>query len=150
MPNCPDCGAEVGEGANFCANCGAAAPRITAGAGAGSDAIGRMIEDARRTLNTNPNDLSARYNLALACKLGGLEPLALQEFERVAAAQPDFADVHYELAQLYLKAGRRDDALASLRRVLELEPEHRGARRLVGRVEAGQDSGAGRVQGMDR
>ena len=133
MPKCPSCGAEVGEGANFCANCSAAAPRLTAGTG--SDAIGRMIEDARRALNTNPNDLAARYNLALACKLGGLGSLALQEFERVAAAQPDFADVHFELAQLYAKSGRKDEALASLRRVLELEPQHRGARRLVGEVE---------------
>ncbi len=134
MPNCPSCGAEVGGGANFCANCGAAIAG-QAGAGVRSEAIGLMIEDARRALNTNPNDLSARYNLALGYKLAGLEPLALQEFERVAAAQPDFADVHFELAQLYVKAGRKEDALAAVRRVLDLEPEHRGAKRLVGEVE---------------
>jgi len=127
MPKCPNCDAEVGEGAHFCANCGASLR---------SQAIDRMVEDARRALDANPNDLSARYNLALAYKLGGLESLALQEFQRVASAQPDFADVHYELGQLHLKAGRRDHALAALSRALELDPEHAGARRLLGKAKA--------------
>jgi tetratricopeptide (TPR) repeat protein len=128
MQKCSNCGAEVAEGANFCATCGRSLRPL---------AIARMMEDARRALDSNPNDLSARYNLALAYRLSGLEGLALQEFERVAEAQPDFADVHYELAQLYLKANRKEEAAAALQRVLELEPEHQGARRLLGKVTAG-------------
>jgi len=118
---CPNCTAEVAEGANFCATCGTSLRPL---------AIGRMMEDARRALDENPNDLSARYNLALAYKLGGMDDLALQEFQRVADRQADFADVHYELAQLLLKADRRGEAAAALQRVLELEPEHEGAKRL--------------------
>ena len=126
MPKCFNCGAEVAEGARFCATCGASLR---------SDAVSKMIEDARRALDTSPNDLSARYNLALGYKLAGMTELAVKELERVAEAQPDFADVHYELGQIHLKAGRKEEGLASLRRVLELEPEHRGARRLVGEGE---------------
>jgi tetratricopeptide (TPR) repeat protein len=129
MRKCPNCAAEVAEGANFCATCGASLRPL---------AIGRMMEDARRALDANPDDLSARYNLALAHKLAGMDDLALQEFERVAERQPDFADVHLELAQLYLKAGRREKAVTALRRVLELEPEHDGARRLLARAEKEQ------------
>ena len=91
------------KGANFCAACGRSLRPL---------AIARMMEDARRALDANPNDLSARYNLALAYKLSGLDDLAVQELDRVAERQPDFADVHYELAQLYLKAGRREEAAA--------------------------------------
>jgi len=129
MPKCSNCGAEVAEGARFCATCGASLR---------SDAVSKMIEDARRALDTNPNDLFARYNLALGYKLAGMTELAAKEFQRVAEAQPDFADVHYELGQFHLKAGRKEEGLASLRRVLELEPEHRGARRLLGEVEGEQ------------
>lgn len=136
MRKCPNCGAEVAEGANFCATCGRSLRPLATGRMT-EDALGRMIEDARRALDTNPNDLSARYNLALGYKLGGLEGLALQEFQRVAERQPDFADVHYELAQLYLKANRKEEAAAALQRVLELEPEHQGARRLLAKVTAG-------------
>jgi len=128
MQKCPNCGTTVAEEANFCATCGTSLR---------PQAIGRMIEDARRALDSNPGDASARYNLALAYKLGGMEDLALQEFGRVAEEQPDFADVHYELGLLYLKSGRREEAIAAAERAVELDPEQSQARRLLERLQKG-------------
>ena len=59
MGKCSNCGAPTEQQANFCSKCGASLLPL---------AIGRMIEDARRALDTNPDDHSARYNLAL-CRL---------------------------------------------------------------------------------
>ena len=92
MAKCPNCGRELSEDANFCDKCGASLQ---------SGAVAQMIEDARQAILSNPDDVSARYNLAIAYKLGGMDDLALQELSRVAELQPDFVDVHYELGLLY-------------------------------------------------
>jgi len=128
MPKCPNCGRELSENANFCDKCGASLQ---------SPAIAQMIEDARQTLFSNPDDVSARYNMAIAYKLGGMDDLALQEFSRVAEAQPDFVDVHYELGLLHAKSGRAEEAIEALNRALGLDPEHRRAGRLLERLRGG-------------
>ena len=112
----------MAQGTNFCPACGHPL---------GSPAIQRFIDDARRDLNANPDDTSARYNLALAYKLAGLDDLALKEFGVVAQLQPDFVDVHYEIGLLQAKAGQAEEARAALERVLELEPGHGRARRML-------------------
>jgi tetratricopeptide (TPR) repeat protein len=131
VAECPSCGYKVEEGANFCAHCGASLR---------SQALDRMIQDARRSVDTNPSDASARHNLALAYKLGGMEELALQEFARVAELQPDFGDAHYEIGLLHARAGRIEAAAAALRQALEIEPDHTRAQQLLARL-------AGRRQG---
>jgi len=125
MAKCPKCGAEAAEEANFCAACGASLR---------SRAIAAMIEDARRALSSSPDDASARYNLAVAYKLSGMEDLALQEFSRVAELHPDFADAHYEMGLLHAKSGRTQEAVAALARTLESDPDHTRARRLLERL----------------
>lgn len=125
MAECPNCGRAVEQGANFCAHCGTSLR---------SQAIDRMIQDARRLLDTNPGDTAARHNLALAYKLGGMDELALQEFTRVTQLQPDFGDAHYEIGLLHAKAGRTQEAIAALSRALEVEPDHARARRLLARL----------------
>lgn len=128
MAKCPNCGRELSENANFCDACGASLQ---------SPAIAQMIEDARQALFSNPDDVSARYNMAIAYKLGGMDDLALQEFSRVAEAQPDFVDVHYELGLLHAKSGRAEEAIEALNRALGLDPEHRRAGRLLERLRGG-------------
>ena len=125
MPKCPSCGQEVAEGMNFCGYCGA---------GLQSRAIQDMISDARRALSSDPNDASARYNLAIAYKLAGMDSLAVQELARVAELQPDFGDAHFEMGLLHAKSGRAGEAIAALNRVLELDPEHARARELLARL----------------
>ena len=128
MAKCPNCGRELAKEANFCDKCGASLQ---------SPAIAQMIEDARQALFSNPDDVSARYNLAIAYKLGGMDDLALQEFSRVAEVQPDFVDVHYELGLLHAKSGRTEEAIGALNRAVGLDPEHRRAGRLLERLQGG-------------
>jgi Flp pilus assembly protein TadD len=127
MPTCASCGSEIEEGQNFCPHCGAPALPAT---------VAAMIQDARQTLGSSPDDTAARYNLAIAYKLGGMDELAAEELTRVAAAQPDFADVHYELALLHAKHGRRTEARAALARVQKLDPEDARVQRLLERLSA--------------
>jgi Flp pilus assembly protein TadD len=115
------------EGQKFCPHCGASSLPPT---------VAALIEDARQALHSNPDDAPARYNLAIAYKLGGLDELAVEELARVAKAQPDFADVHYELALLHAKHGRRADALAALARVQKLDPADPRAERLLRQLDA--------------
>ena len=121
MAKCPNCGRELSEEADFC-KCGASLR---------SSAITRIVEDARQALLSNPNDASARYNLAIAYKLGGMDELAAQELRRVAEQHPDFADVHYELGALHAKSGRTEEAVGALSRAVELDPGHARAGRLL-------------------
>ena len=125
MERCPTCGQAVSGEQNFCSACGA---------GLRSPAIDQMIEDARKALRSHPDDTAARYNLALAYKPGGADALALEELSRVAEEQPGFADVHYEMALLYAKRERTGEAVAALKRVLAIEPDHSRAARLLARL----------------
>jgi tetratricopeptide (TPR) repeat protein len=50
--------------------------------------------------------------------------------ERAAAVWPDFVLFHFDLGQLYRKRGRRDEAIAQYRRVLELPMTHPTDRKL--------------------
>ena len=125
MPQCASCGKEMEEGHNFCPTCGAFVQ---------SPAVAAMMHDARQALSTNPDDVSARYNLAIAYKLGGMEDMALEELGRVAELQPDFADVHYELGLLHAKRGRKQEAISALTRARDLDPGDDRAARLLAKL----------------
>jgi len=127
MPRCESCGKEREEGQRYCPHCGASSLPPT---------VAAMIEDARQTLQSHPDDTAARYNLAIAYKLAGLADLAVEELSRVAKAQPDFADVHYELAVLHARHGRRAEALAALARVQKLDPDDPRAERLLRQLDS--------------
>lgn len=125
MPQCASCGREMEEGHNFCPACGTSVQ---------SPAVAAMIHDARQTLSANPDDVSARYNLAIAYKLGGMDDMAIQELGRVAELQPDFADVHYELGLLHAKRGRREEAISALTRARDLDPGDGRASRVLAKL----------------
>ena len=95
-----------------------------------------MLQDSQRALTSNPDDAAARYNLAIAYRIGGMDDLALEELTRVAELQPDFPDVYYELGALHAKYGRCDDAIAALKRACELNPDDHRAGKLLARLES--------------
>lgn len=82
-----------------------------------------QVEDAasfaRQALETHPDDpaLWSVYGTALERQERTLE--ALEALDRVEALDPAYPNLHVRRGALYLKAGRRDDALAALRRAVE-------------------------------
>lgn len=126
MVKCPSCGREIEGGPSFCPACGAPAVE--------SPAIAAMIQDARQALTSDPDDTSARYNLAMAYKLGGLDDIAIEELQRLAELQPDFGDVFYEMGLIHAKHGRRQEAISALARARELDPDDVRAHELLERL----------------
>jgi tetratricopeptide (TPR) repeat protein len=127
MMKCSSCGREIEAGPSFCPACGA--PAVD------SPAIAAMIQDARRALADDPGDAAARYNLAIAYKLGGLDDAAIDEFGRVVELQPDFGDAFYEMGLIHAKHARREKAMTALTRARELNPEDARAERLLRSLE---------------
>ena len=69
-----------------------------------------------------------------AAMLDGDYQAAADALESAVRRLPDEADVHMTLAKLHRHTGRFDESLASLDRVLELEPRHLEARYLKGLI----------------
>ena len=126
---CRSCNAELSEGAAFCPSCGA-----QQAVGATFETIDRMIEDYRRRLDQKPRDADARFNLALAYKHKRLDDMAIAELERLREQGEEFADLEYELANLYLRQRKRGQAVEAARRALAADPDHAAAKRLLQRL----------------
>jgi Flp pilus assembly protein TadD len=58
--------------------------------------------------------------------------LALDQFGRAAARDPNNADIHNYLGYAYRKSGNLDAAFKSYAAALRLDPNHRGAHEYVG------------------
>jgi predicted Zn-dependent protease len=50
-------------------------------------------------------------------------PEALAEYQKLAESYPDYAPLRSEIGQLQIRLGRRDEAFASLRKAVELDPK---------------------------
>ena len=121
---CPTCNSELPPDANFCSGCGA---RVAAGE---RSVLDDMVDDFRRVLDRDPDDVDARHNLALCYLRIGRDDLALAELERVRAAVPDFADASDQLAAIHRRRGDDARAREMLDAALEIEPHHAEAKRL--------------------
>jgi predicted Zn-dependent protease len=61
-------------------------------------------------LTQNPNDAFARYGLAMEHANQGDTATALEEFEQLTTAHPDYTAGYQMSAQLLIKNGRHDEA----------------------------------------
>jgi tetratricopeptide (TPR) repeat protein len=128
---CAVCNKALPPDANFCSGCGS---RVATGERSVFD---EMIDDFRRTLETEPDNVDARHNLALCYLRAGQDDLALIELERVRIALPDFADAYYHLARIHHRRGDDDRARELLATALEIEPNHAEAKRLQDTLSTG-------------
>ena len=81
-------------------------------------------EQALEILKVVPNHPPAVLLLATARRRTGDTSAALDTLEPLVRAQPASAAAQYEFALALASAGRGDDAIAALRRTVELKPEH--------------------------
>ncbi|MDT7807983.1 MAG: hypothetical protein QOJ70_1796 [Acidobacteriota bacterium] len=95
-------------------------------------------EAFERALRIEPHLALARINLAIALFNVPDPEGARREAEAAAADAPDTAQPHYILGLLAKSQNRPEDAIASFRRVLALDPEDVGANVSLGQVYAQQ------------
>ena len=65
-------------------------------------------------LTQNPNDAFARYGLAMEYSNSGQPALALEEFDKLLAAHPDYTAGYFMAAQTLVRENRRDEARKKL------------------------------------
>ena len=96
-------------------------------------ALGRSEEEAaarfRAALEADPRHPAALDRLGLVRFRQGRYREALDLYERHAAEDPDNAAIHSNIGAALYQLQRRDEAIASLERALELDPAHEPARR---------------------
>lgn len=97
-----------------------------------------------------PREASAplRFQLALALSLQGQHDVAEPLLEQVLQLEPSFAEAHLCLCSVQEALGKVDDAVATLRKVVELKPELKEycaqeEARMRGGAEGGGGEGAG-------
>jgi len=88
-------------------------------------------EQASEILKAVPGHPHARLILGAAHRIGGQTRLALEILEPLAREQPRSAPAHLELAIARGEAGRVSEAIASLRRALQLKPDSADGWRLL-------------------
>lgn len=106
----------------------------------------RAAEQASEILKAVPGHPQARLILGAAHRIVGKTQLALEILQPLAGEQPRSAPAHIELAIAQGEAGRATEALASLRRALQLKPDSIDAWRLL----AEQLDATGDADGADQ
>jgi tetratricopeptide (TPR) repeat protein len=91
-------------------------------------------EEFRRALKLDPHNALAQINLAIALYNVPDVDAARKEAEAAAALAPDSPQPHYILGLIAKQQGRVEDALASFRRVLRIDPRDVGTNVQVGQL----------------
>ncbi len=87
----------------------------------------RAAEKAEQILATAPDNTAATLYLGVARRFTGDPAGAAAVLEPLAQSTPDAANVQYEFGRACGAAGRGDEAIAALRRAVELQPTMTGA-----------------------
>jgi Flp pilus assembly protein TadD len=103
---------------------------------------------AESALRYAPSCAKAHENLAKLLFQSGRAAEALAYFDRAATLMPDDAGLHFNHGIALSREGRLDEAIAAVRRGLDLRPRHVRAQALLAQLEAslppGSPQGAGR------
>jgi Putative Zn-dependent protease, contains TPR repeats len=73
------------------------------------------IETLTEVLSQDPTNAFARYGLAIEYSNSGQMKQAIEEFEKLLSAHPDYTAGYFMAAQTMAKSGRQDEAVKMLR-----------------------------------
>ena len=82
------------------------------------------VKHLRRATELNPYAARFWSDLAWVCELDGDTACAARGVEQAVKLSPMTPQLHWVAANTLLRAGRRDEALAEFRRLLELDPAY--------------------------
>lgn len=92
------------------------------------------LAEARRCLEQTPDNLELRFLQGVAHYRSADYEQAVATLEQVLQSNDAITDVHFQLALSQASLQQITPAIASLRRVISLEPLHRSAWRLLGEM----------------
>jgi predicted Zn-dependent protease len=101
------------------------------------------LEQAGEILKGVPGHPMAMLVTGIAQRSLGDLPAALETLRGLAATQPRSAATHFEYGQTLLEAGQNPEAVAAIRRALELKPDLPDAWRVLGDALRASGHGAG-------
>jgi tetratricopeptide (TPR) repeat protein len=81
-----------------------------------------------------PTVYETRVDLGTYHAIHGEYPLALKEYQNAVKLRPERPLAYYYLGGTYARLGRLDEAAASFRQALEIDPQFRDAQQLLERV----------------
>ena len=96
-------------------------PRV-ADPGSLAPEIRSLIQDATSELERDPSTGDRWGRLGMACEANGLVAPAVEAYEGATIVQPTEPRWWYRLAMVHSRMGRREAALESLRKAIELSP----------------------------
>jgi tetratricopeptide (TPR) repeat protein len=88
-----------------------------------------------KAVELDPNFFNAQYYLAKTLAITERQEEAIKRYQIALRLAKNNIVVRYELATLLTETGRRSEAIPHLERVLEVKPDHEGARKLLNRPE---------------
>ena len=92
------------------------------------------VELLKRAIKLNPEHFKARHRLGRAYTDLNRHDLALEQFQAIADKNPRYPWIHSSLAVIYIDEGSVEEAIKSLKKEIELYPEHHSARLELGEV----------------
>jgi len=128
MPVCAVCSTEAEDDAKFCAECGASFAEDEGLST--SEAMVAMAAEYEATIRENPEDAAARYSLGLARMYERKWGRAAEQFQRVIALEPEYADAHGNLSVCLSKLGQPERAMEHIERAIELDPQKKRYRKV--------------------
>lgn len=81
------------------------------------------VEILRKVTAADPEDIGARFNLALAYSLQGKDAEAIPEYRKVLELDPEIYEAHLNLGQVLLRAKDAAGAIRHLRKALAAKPQ---------------------------
>ncbi|TAL50183.1 tetratricopeptide repeat protein [Patescibacteria group bacterium] len=102
---------------------------------------GKLEQAAARLValrNNNPADIGLAFQLSQMLIRLEKYDIARQELERIVGLSPEYSNALWYLASMYEVAGDQAKAIATIERVVELNPENQMAKTRLERLEAGE------------
>lgn len=103
--------------------------------------VSQAIARTESTVAIEPQNPARHYQLGVLQSSANNTAAAIRSFERAIALDPQYANARYLLALIYAEEGRRNDALAQLAVVAELNPDNQELQSVIARIEAGEPIG---------
>ena len=103
-----------------------------------------------KSVQRDPQNGRAWFNLALVERAAGNDGIALQDFEKVASVDPNDAATQYLIGSLCLKAKQYPEAISSFSNAIELDPFNLPAEFGIAQAEGHADDVNGALQHLNR